>query len=80
MSALQLAQNMARQMLVDFTMPRHRLTCAGSRILIPVVATPMAKQDTAFILQTADQVRSLHAISNSATRRTPGIRPLVNSS
>ncbi len=79
-SVFQLGKNMMGQTLIDFTVSRDGLTCPCSRILVPIVATPMTQQDTAFVLQTSDQVRSLHAISSSATRRTPGIRPLVSSS
>jgi hypothetical protein len=40
----------------------------------------MPQQDRSLLLDLADQVHALHAIGNSATRRTAGIRPLTSSS
>jgi hypothetical protein len=68
------------KVLVDFTMPRYRLTRSRLGVLIPVVPPSMAQQDTAAAFQSTDEIDAFHAIRNSATRRTPGIRPLVNSS
>ena len=76
----QLPENVAGEALVDLPMPGHRLACSCPGVLIPIMPAPVPKQDAPIRLQSLDQVFSLHAIRNFATRRTPGIWPLVNSS
>ncbi len=68
------------KMFVYLTMPGHRPARPRLGILALIVALAMSKQDTSVCFQRPDQIRSLHAIRNSAARRTPGLRPLVNSS
>ena len=77
---LESAQNVVGQMVADFTMPRHGLTRPRSWILIPVGPPSMSKQGAATLFEAPNQVGPFHAIRSSATRRTPGIRPLVSSS
>jgi hypothetical protein len=77
---LQSAENMVRQVVADLAMPRHGLACTGPWILIPIVPPPTSKQDAPILFKAPNQVGPFHAIRSSATRRTPGIRPLVSSS
>jgi hypothetical protein len=49
------------------------LGCGTSRV------AAVSDQDASGIFELANQVSPLHPIDNSATRRTPGISPLVKS-
>jgi hypothetical protein len=79
-SAFQLPKDVASQILFDLAVSRHGLTYSRTGVLIPVVACPVSQKNAPSLFQAIDQVKSLHAMRNSATRRTPGIRPLVSSS
>ena len=65
--------------LLDLTMPWDGLRDMSPRILIPVMLAAMAYKHTTHALDLPYQIYPLHAISSSATLRTFGIAPLVNS-
>jgi hypothetical protein len=64
---LQLPQNMAGKMLLDFAMAGDRLTHAGSGILVPIVPAAMTDEDASLLLNPSDEFEPLHAIWSSAT-------------
>ena len=79
LECLELSQDVTGEMLIDFPVSRDRLAGSGFGILIPVVAPATAQKDAAALLQLPDQVDTFQAMFSSATRRTPGMLPLVSS-
>src|ERR1035441_6474650 len=78
-SVSELLQDVLGEALVDLAVPRHGLGNPGAGIAIPIVLAAAPHEHTSVLLQAADQVLSLHEKDSSATRRTPGISPLVRS-
>jgi len=79
-SVFQFAKDMASEMILDFAVAGDRLTCAGPGVLVPVMSSAVADEDTAILFKPADKFLAFHAIRSSATRRAPGIFPPVRSS
>ena len=78
-SVPKLAEDVPGEVLAELAVARHRLTDSGLGILIPVVIPAVTDEDAAGFLDLPDQGHAFHWIWSSATRRTPGIRPLVSS-
>lgn len=66
-------------MLINFTMPRHRLGYSSPRILILIMLPSMSDEHAPKLLDLFNQIATFHATSNSATRRNAGISPLEKS-
>ena len=78
-SVLELAEDVACKVVADFPVARNRLTDPRSRILVPVVPPAVSEQHATRLGELTDQFDALHGIWSSATRRTPGMLPLVSS-
>ena len=52
---------MTGEVVFDFTMARYRLRCSCIWVLIPIMSTTVANENTAEFLDLADQVSTLHA-------------------
>ena len=76
---LQLFQNMCGKELVNLPMSRHWLGDTRFWVAVPIVFAAVSDKNASSIFELASQVSTLHQIDNSATRRTPGISPLVKS-
>jgi hypothetical protein len=70
---------MPRQPVFNLTMSGNGLRNFGLWVLIPIMLAAMTNQNTTHTLKRFYQISSFHAISSSATRRTFGIVPLLNS-
>lgn len=64
------------EILVNLGMPGHRLTDTCAWILVPIVLSSGADEYAAILLNGSNEFATLHAITNSPTRRIPGILPL----
>jgi hypothetical protein len=62
-------------MLFDFVVPWNGLTDLRFRVLIPVVLATVPNEHRTLLLDGANQVTALYAISSSACWRTAGIAP-----
>ena len=71
--------NVLRQPFFDLVMSGHRLRDFGLRVLIPIMLAAMSNKNTAYAFKLFYQLSSFHAISSSATLKTFGIVPLLNS-
>ena len=71
--------NMLGKSVLDLSMPWHRLSNFGFQILIPVMFAAVTDENTTHVLKPFYQLAPFHDISRSATLRTLGIVPLVNS-
>lgn len=71
--------NVLSKSVLDFTMPGNGLRYFRPWILIPIMFTTVANKDAAHFFKPFYQISPFHVISSSATRRTLGIFPLVNS-
>ncbi len=71
--------NVLCKSVLDLSMPWHRLSNFGFRVLIPVMFTTVTDENTTHVLKPFYQFAPFHDISRSATLRTFGIEPLVNS-
>lgn len=58
----QFLNNVLGEVVFDFTMARHRLTCASIWILIPIMPTSMTDENATEFFNLVDQLFSLHAI------------------
>jgi hypothetical protein len=65
--------------LLDLTVPWHRLSNLGCRVLIPVMPVTMTDENTTHAFKSFYQFAPFHDISRSAILRTFGIKPLVKS-
>ena len=61
-SVFQFSENVAGEMVFDFTVTRNGLTGTGSRILISVVPCAVAEEDATALFDLPDEVDPLHAI------------------
>jgi hypothetical protein len=71
--------NVPCKSVLDLSMPWHRLSNFGFRVLIPVMFATVTDENTTHVLKPFYQFAPFHDISRSATLRTFGIEPLVNS-
>lgn len=63
--------DVARESLVDLTMPGYRLDHAGFRIAIPVMLAAVPDEQASKPLNRSDQVDPLHDTTSSSTLRMP---------
>lgn len=71
---------MLGESLIDLPMTWNRLGDASLRVLIPVVFSAMPDEQASGALQFLDEIDPLHDwTESSATRRIPGMAPLVRS-
>ena len=61
----QMANDVPRQVLVNFVVPRNGLFPAGLRVHVDVVAAPGADQHAALLLEPPQQFAPLHTIATS---------------
>lgn len=66
---------MFRQIFVDFTVTRNRLTGVDFGILIPIVFSPVTQEYTTHTFYLPNEIASFHAIRSSPTRRGDGTAP-----
>jgi len=78
-STLEFFEDVPGYQFIGFPMIRHRLVNTCVAIHIPTMFAAVADEQTSGVLKLPDQVRVLHPSDSSATRRTPGILPLVRS-
>ena len=78
-SAHKLLQDVLSKELLDLPVTGHWLRNARLRIAIPIMISTVADQAASGLFQCPDQVAPLHPIDSSASRRMPGISPLVRS-
>ena len=71
--------DMPGQMFLNFSMSWNRLRDSGSGIAIPIMSPAMANESASQPLDDPNEVDSLHGMTNSPSRRTSGISPLVRS-
>ena len=71
-SSCEIAKNFLSQNFVDLTVPRHRLSAPGLRLVKDVMATPVTEENTTGLLQLSDQISSFQATRISPTLRMPG--------
>jgi hypothetical protein len=66
-SIAQLPENVAGKLLLDLAVPGNRLTCACSRVLVPIVPAAMPQDDASGLLDLPNEVDPFHVIWSSAT-------------
>lgn len=68
------------ELFVDFAVAGNGLGNARGGIVVPVMLSAVADQDTTHLLKLLNELLAIQEISSSATRLTEGRLPLVNSS
>ena len=72
-------QDASRKMFVDFGVSRERLGHFRDGVVIPIVLSALANEQTPTGFKLTNEVFALHRSVSSASLRTPGIWPLVRS-
>jgi len=71
--------NALREPFIDLTVARDRLWNAGSGVPIPIMLGTVSDEHTTKSLNGLYELGPLHATTNSATLRVPGIWPPLRS-